>query len=55
MSEAIWMQAYTDRLNGWRDAHIEARIAVDQKLIVKLIILLLFLEVFITSIFKYFL
>jgi LacI family transcriptional regulator len=36
MSEAIWMQAYTDRLNGWRDAHIEARIAVDQKLIVKL-------------------
>lgn len=31
----FWMKGYRDRLNGWRDAHSDLNIEIDQKLIFK--------------------
>ncbi len=30
-----WMKGYRDRLNGWRDAHLDLNFEIDQKLILK--------------------
>ena len=31
----FWMKGYRDRLNGWRDAHSDLNLEIDQKLIFK--------------------